>query len=250
MASRHVDLDGFARALLDSVWQPSSGSGSDRLEAAAALCRRWVPGASWVSVSVRSRDQVVTRAATDKQAVRIDEMQYAVGSGPCLSALAEGDVQYVPDLAAEPRWPAWWGRVQEDAVGLAGVVSDPLTPRGNDPAMSLNIYAERAGALDEASLTTSLLLTAHAAAVAETARSREEAVHLRRAVDSNRQIGIATGVLMALRKLDAQRAFELLRSTSQETNRKLIDVAQEVSETGALPERPARRRRSPEVSRG
>jgi hypothetical protein len=203
-----------------------------------------------VSVSVRHRDQVVTSAATDEQAVRIDEMQYAVGSGPCLAALAEGDVQYVPDLAAEPRWPAWWGRVQEDGVGLAGVVSHPLTPRGNDPAMSLNIYAERAGALDEGSLTTSLLLTAHAAAVAETARSREEAVHLRRAVDSNRQVGIATGVLMALRKLDAQRAFELLRSTSQETNRKLIDVAQEVSETGALPERPARRRRSPEVSRG
>ena len=178
MASCHVDLDGFARALLDSAWQPSSGSGSDRLKAAAALCRRWVPGASWVSVSVRHRDQVVTRAATDEQAVRIDEMQYSAGSGPCLAALDEGDVQYVPDLAAEPRWPAWWGRVQDDGVGLAGVLSHPLTPRGNDPAMSLNIYAERAGALDEGSLTTSLLLTAHAAAVAQAARSREEVAHL------------------------------------------------------------------------
>jgi len=178
VASRHVDLDGFARALLDSAWQPGSGSGSECLEAAVALCRRWVPGASWVSVSVRSRDQVVTRAATDEQAVRIDEMQYAVGSGPCLAALAEGDLQYVPDLVAEPRWPAWWGRVQEDGVGLGGVVSHPVTPRGNDPAMSLNIYAERAGALDEGSLTTSLLLTAHLAAIGQTARSREEVLHL------------------------------------------------------------------------
>jgi len=203
-----------------------------------------------VSVSARSGDRVVTSAATDEQAVRIDEMQYAVGSGPCLAALAEGHVQYAPDLAAEPRWPAWWGRVREDGVGLAGVVSHPLTPRGNDPAMSLNIYAERAGTLDEGSLTTARLLTAHLAAVAQTARSREEVVHLRRAVDSNRQVGIATGVLMAPRKLDAQRAFELLRSTSQETNRKLIDVAQEVSETGTLPERPTRRGRGRELSRG
>jgi len=116
--------------------------------------------------------------------------------------------------------------------------------------MSLNIYAECAGALDEGSLTTSLLLAAHLAAIGQTARSREEVLHLRRAVGSNRQVGIATGVLMALRKLDAERAFELLRSTSQETNRKLIDVAQEVSETGTLPERPPRRGRSRELSRG
>lgn len=251
MAARHADLDGLARALLESSLEQSPGAGpQERLAAVAELCRRWVPGASWVSISVRRRDVVVTDAATDARATRLDELQYAAASGPCLAALADAHVQFVPDLAAEPRWPDWWSRVQEADLGLAGVLSRPLTARGSDPGMSLNVYSQHVGALDEESLTASDLVGAYAAAVAQAAGSREEVLHLRRAVESNRQVGIATGVLMALRKLDADAAFELLRSTSQQTNRKLSEVAQVVSATGTLPAPPARSARARRAGRG
>lgn len=241
MAARHADLDGLARALLESSLQQSPEAGpQESLGAVVALCRRWVPGASWVSISVRRRDAVGTDVATDPRATRLDELQYATASGPCLAVLADAEVHFVPDLAAEPHWPEWWRCVQEEGLDLAGVLSRPLTPPGSDPGMSLNIYSQQAGALDEEALTASELVGAYAAMAVQAARSREEVLNLRRAVDSNRQVGIATGVLMALRKLEADAAFELLRSTSQETNRKLMEVAQEVSRTGTLPAPPPR----------
>lgn len=58
--------------------------------------------------------------------------------------------------------------------------------------------------------------------------------HLRRALTSNRTIAAAAGVLMATRKCTYEQAFELLLATSQRTNRKIIDLADEVLLTGQL----------------
>jgi two-component system, response regulator / RNA-binding antiterminator len=41
---------------------------------------------------------------------------------------------------------------------------------------------------------------------------------------------------MARYELDAERAFQVLKRTSQQSNRKLHDIAAEVVRTGALPE--------------
>lgn len=62
--------------------------------------------------------------------------------------------------------------------------------------------------------------------------------HLRLALDSNRDIGAAIGILMYSRKVTREAAFELLRSTSQRQHRKLRDVAEEVLRTGQLPKAP------------
>lgn len=65
-------------------------------------------------------------------------------------------------------------------------------------------------------------------------RLSEEAAHLRVALDSNREIGKALGILMLTYKLTSQQAFDLLRGVSQHTHRKLRDVAVDVTETGTL----------------
>jgi AmiR/NasT family two-component response regulator len=62
-----------------------------------------------------------------------------------------------------------------------------------------------------------------------------EAAHLRRALDHSRDIGAAVGVLMALRKVTREEAFELLRRASQDQNRKLHQLALDVVITGELP---------------
>ncbi|HVL62910.1 MAG TPA: ANTAR domain-containing protein [Microbacterium sp.] len=64
-----------------------------------------------------------------------------------------------------------------------------------------------------------------------------EAHNLRRALEHSRDIGTAVGVLMALRKVTRDEAFELLRRTSQDHNRKVHALALDVISTGALPER-------------
>lgn len=64
-------------------------------------------------------------------------------------------------------------------------------------------------------------------------RSRTE--HLTRAVQSNRQIGAAIGILMAGRKVSQERAFELLREYSQRRNEKLWEVARELVLDNGMP---------------
>jgi hypothetical protein len=59
--------------------------------------------------------------------------------------------------------------------------------------------------------------------------------NLTRALASNRQIGVAVGILATRNGLPAERAFEMLSRASQNTNRKVIDLADEVVLTGCLP---------------
>ena len=61
------------------------------------------------------------------------------------------------------------------------------------------------------------------------------AAQLRGALDSNRIIGTATGILMATHRLSATQAFQLLTRASQDSNRKLRDLAVQVVEIGRLP---------------
>jgi signal transduction histidine kinase/DNA-binding response OmpR family regulator len=65
--------------------------------------------------------------------------------------------------------------------------------------------------------------------------AQDRATQLRNALESNRIIGTATGILMAAHRLDGAQAFRLLVSGSQHSNRKLRDIASVVTSTGALP---------------
>ena len=71
-------------------------------------------------------------------------------------------------------------------------------------------------------------------------RSRPKAAEqqIRAALDSNRVIGTAVGIVMATYQLTAQQAFQLLVAASQHSNRKLRDIAADVTTTGRLPLRP------------
>jgi AmiR/NasT family two-component response regulator len=59
---------------------------------------------------------------------------------------------------------------------------------------------------------------------------------LRQALRTNRTTGTAVGIVMTRYELDAERAFQVLKRSSQQSNRKLHDIAAEVVRTGALPE--------------
>ena len=56
----------------------------------------------------------------------------------------------------------------------------------------------------------------------------EEVAQLREALVSNRRIGMAMGILMRDRNVDEHEAFAVLRRISQNSNRKLRDVAEDV----------------------
>ena len=62
----------------------------------------------------------------------------------------------------------------------------------------------------------------------------EQLGNLRTALATNRRIGMAIGILMALRKVGEEEAFELMRRASSHRNVKLRLVAEDVIRTGTL----------------
>ena len=64
--------------------------------------------------------------------------------------------------------------------------------------------------------------------------AREESVQLRAAQESNRDIGVAMGILMSRHAITREQAFDALRSVSQRSNLKLRDVARDVIDTAEL----------------
>ena len=75
------------------------------------------------------------------------------------------------------------------------------------------------------------LFAAHAATAVSAVIYRDQATNLRQALESNREIGVAMGVLMTTYKLSRDQSFDLLRVASQNTNRKLRDLATSVADT-------------------
>ena len=67
-------------------------------------------------------------------------------------------------------------------------------------------------------------------------QANDRARNLELALQTNRSIGTALGILMATQKVTSEEAFLCLKNVSQRTNRKLRDIAEEVIYTGALDE--------------
>jgi ABC-type uncharacterized transport system substrate-binding protein len=71
------------------------------------------------------------------------------------------------------------------------------------------------------------------------------------ALQSNRHIGMAIGILMANERITEEQAFELLRAASQSQHRKLRELAEAVLFTGVIPQAeplPASRSTQPQRS--
>ena len=100
---------------------------------------------------------------------------------------------------------------------------------------ALNLYATRPGAFTDQSTATGSMFAAYASMALLAAARQDTANHLTRALETNREIGVAMGILMANGRLTSQQAFDQLRTASQNLNRKLHDIAADVALDRALP---------------
>ncbi len=200
------------------------------LRTIAATAVDAVPGAEECTISyVTGRRTVEPRGATGDLPRLVDEAQGRVREGPCLESVWEQRTVRIDDMRTEQRWP----RFAAEAVGL-GVLSSlscQLFVEG-DNLGALNLYSRIPDAFGEDSEDIGLVLAAHAA-VALSAAQQEQ--NLRTALGSRDLIGQAKGILMERYRLTPDQAFALLVQTSSRTNRKLADIAEELSTTGAAP---------------
>lgn len=201
------------------------------LSVAAAM----VPGSEHASITlITGTGRAHTSAASDDLPAQVDTIQYETGEGPCLQAAATSDIVLACDLATAPEWPAFAPR----AVAETGVRS-MLCYRlflTDDNRGALNFYAMQPDAFDEPSVAIGAIFAAYTSMAQLAALHHDKAVHLSRALESNREIGVAMGILMANKHLTQNEAFTQLRGASQDLHRKLREVAGDVIYTGALPE--------------
>ena len=229
------DLVGVAAAMR-SLSQRVARDDGDRapLDALVDVAAERVPGARWVSVSMLRSGRFTTAASTAEQAVRADVMQYDIGSGPCVDAVLKESLYVTGEVGTDPRWGEW-GRRANTEVGVNSVLSQRLHLQGQDEVVAgLNIYSDAPGAFDRAAVGVALILATHGAMVLSQQLASREVGHLGKALISNREIGVAIGILMSQRRFTREEAFDVLRVASQNSNRKLADIAVEVADTGAL----------------
>jgi hypothetical protein len=90
-------------------------------------------------------------------------------------------------------------------------------------------------AFDDRATMLATALATHAALACAKALESQRLIHVQTALQTNRGIGIAIGIVMARHRVSQEAAFEVLRAASQRDNRKLRDVAEDVVRTGEVP---------------
>lgn len=212
-------FEDIARILLAA---PTVEQSLDRITAAAV---RVVDGCDHAAVLLLQKGEVVTRAATDEVAGRLEAIELETGQGPSLDTIRDHGTFLVHDLRTEARWP----KFAERAIASSAVTSI-LSYRlfvEDDTYGALNLYSKVPGAFDAEAAALGAVLAAHSAVAM---KMSGEVEHLNIAMVSRATIEQAKGIIMATTRCGPDRAFEILRLQSQALNEKLRDVAAEIVE--------------------
>lgn len=228
------ELLDLAEAMQDLADRATTVKGAPALTDLAHLAVERIGLARWASLTVRRATQFRTEASTHVGAAAADLLQYEMGFGPCVDAVRDDSVYVSGDVARDGRWPAWGARVH-DELGVRSVLSQRLHLSDDVGVVAgLNIYSDARDAFDECARAMGLVLATHGGLLMNTMFANDRVRNLQKALTSNRQIGVAMGVLMNQHRLTEAQAFDVLRAASQDSNRKLADIAVEVVDTGTL----------------
>jgi GAF domain-containing protein len=200
------------------------------LQAITASAVATVPHAADCGISyVIGRREIEPRASTGELSRLVDSLQERLGQGPCMDAVWDQQVVRVDDVGADGRWPEFSRPAAE--LGVGSMLCFQLFVAGNRLG-ALNLYSRAPRAFDVESQDIGLVFASHAAVALAGALNEQ---HLRTGMGNRDVIGQAKGILMERHKLTAPQAFAVLARVSQELNRRLIDIAVELTDTGIVP---------------
>jgi GAF domain-containing protein len=196
------------------------------LDEVAHLAKRTIPGADEVSVTLVSGKDARTAAWTGEPALALDEWQYGKGYGPCVDASATPATLSLPDMATEQRWPDWAAQAVEAGVHSSLSIGLPIHEQ---VAGALNVYATKPEAFDSDAIVLGQTFAGYAAVALANAHLYDAQANLAQqmqaAMQSRAVIEQAKGIIMGSRHCTPDEAFAMLTRISQDTNRKLRDVA-------------------------
>lgn len=226
--------------LMDLMLRATKGSATEldakgMIDTLVARTGEVVPAARWASLTVVRSGAVKTLTSSHPTARLVDSIQYELGSGPCLDAILDDHVYLTADVVADARWPEFGRRAHEE-TGLRSALAFRLVLLDESTVIAgLNLFSPEPEAFDDTSVRMGTMLATQCSLLLTAYLASDAAENLSRGLESNREIGVAMGVLMAKHNLTRAQSFDLLRMASQDSNRKLADIAAEVADTGALP---------------
>jgi transcriptional regulator with GAF, ATPase, and Fis domain len=197
-----------------------------------------VDGCDGAGILLIHKREIVAGSWSDERVRVIETVECELGEGPCIDAIWQQPVFASADLREqESRWPRFIPRAL--AAGFESLLGFRLFAAA-DTIGALDLYGNRRGAFDETSRALGIVLASHAAIALAGAQIHEHDLDtitgLTEALVARDVIGQAKGILMAGRGIDADDAFALLSRTSQNQNVKVRVVAEQVAQTGELPE--------------
>lgn len=219
--------DRFAAIAHQLHEQPSLEATTERI---VELAVEVVPGCDHAGLSLVEHRKINTVAATDDLVAKGDRRQYVLNEGPCLDTIRDEETIRSPRLAVDDRWPAWAPWVDEH-LGVQSILCFQLFTSEHFYG-ALNLYSGRTGAFDSHDEAVGATLAAHASVAIETSRT---IATLNNAVSSRTVIGQAEGMLMERFGLTPEQAFSVLVRVSQNENRRLALVAEELVKTRRMP---------------
>jgi hypothetical protein len=214
----------LARVLAEAAAQINAPRTLEQtLEAIVRVALTSVPGFDHVGISViHDGGQIQTLAATDAFVEKIDAIQYDLREGPCVTAIRQDRLVMLAGDGTDERWPRFTPPAR--AAGLRAQMAIRLYQERHSVA-GLNFYSTSQDTIDPAAPLGAELFATHAALALGRAREVDD---LNVAMETRSMIGQAMGILMERYRINSEHAFHFLTRTSQETNTKLRDVAEEL----------------------
>ncbi|MFC9770692.1 MULTISPECIES: GAF and ANTAR domain-containing protein [unclassified Pseudarthrobacter] len=205
------DFEEFLNELARFSAHQVAGVGDDALCGITLLRDRKAATIGWSSDSARE----------------VDEIQYSLSQGPCLTAAQEEREIHVPDLFEEERWgPEYASAVA--SYGLRSVLSLPFNLQG-DAKAALNLYSDVPHKFDERATAKARGYTREISQALRLAvrfsLHTDSAANLRATLESRTTIDIAIGIVMAQNRCSQESAVRILTEASSNSNTKLRDIA-------------------------
>ena len=184
------------------------------------------------SISFIRGRAVSTPVWSHRTAFDADQAQYRHSQGPCLQAIAVHETIVIDDLAEERRWPKWREAVLDLDVRSTMSFRLFLVSDGEETFGGLNMYSASAHAFDRHAQALGQVFASHAAVALKAAITE---TGLEQAIRSRDAIGQAKGILMERHHIGADDALQMLRRTSHDRKIAISTLAEQVTESGALP---------------
>jgi GAF domain-containing protein len=195
---------------------------------------RAIPGADGAGLTLFEADRSDTIVTSDAFVREIDDIQYGINEGPCVTAAATGQTVRSGSLSADHRWRRFGPRVGR--LGVHSVLSLPLLT--DDVVVGvMNVYARAKDAFDDRAEQISQLFAVPAAIAVQNAQilaqTQRLADNLQAALVNRAVIDQAIGIIIGRAGISAADAFDRIRAGSQREHLKASLVATRIVEQAA-----------------